>query len=123
MNMNILESINSGAKAVSNFVQPGLKFLNENKDAIGAIGGLAGSYFDYKANQNMQDIAREQLAESRRINARAEGREELQESNIAAGFSRGFLDREKKKNPFLINTQVPGTAGYETPPPVSLAAQ
>lgn len=121
--MGILKSISSGAKAVSDFVQPGLNFLNKNKDAISAIGGLAGSYFDYKANQNMQDFAKAHLAENRRINARAEGREELQEANIAAGFSKGFLDRETKRNPFLLNTQMPGMAGYGTPPPVSLAAQ
>ena len=121
--MSILKSIGSGIGTISNFVKPGLDFLNENKDAIGVIGGLAGSYFDYKANRDMRDLAKAQIAENRRINARAEGREELQESNMVAGFSRGFLDREKKKNPFLLTIQTPGTIGYGTPPPASLAAQ
>ena len=121
--MSILKSIGSGVEAISSLVKPGLNFLNENKDAINVIGGLAGSYFDYKANRNLLDLARSEIAENRRINARAEEREELQESNMATGFSRGFLDKEKKKNPFLISTQTPSNTGYGTPPPVSLAAQ
>ena len=121
--MSILKSIGSGIETVSGFVKPGLDFLNKNKDAINAIGGLASSYFDYKTNRDIRDLARSEIAENRRITARAEDREELQESNMATGFSRGFLDREKKRNPFLFNTQTPSNTGYGTLPPASLAAQ
>jgi len=119
--MGILDSISTGLSAVKDYVQPGLDFMSKNKDAIGAIGGLAGSYMDWQSNKTMQKYAKHEMDTRDRVLARAEGREELQEGNISAGFAQGFRDKDKK-NPFLLNTPMTGAAGYGATAPISLAA-
>lgn len=78
-----------------------MDYLNTNKDAIGAIGGLAGTYLDYTANLGMQDLAKQQLGAQQAATARGIAKEDAGSNAIQQGFLQGFLDPRKKKEDTL----------------------
>jgi hypothetical protein len=115
--MGIMDYINAGTKAVGDYAAPVLDYANDYKDAIGAIGGLAGMYFDYQANQDMAGLAQQQLNAATAEQARQVGKEVANTDAIQQGFQTGYIDPRKKRDAALT-TPYTGLAGYGSTQPI-----
>ena len=72
--------------SIGGYVNPALKYLGDNKDAIGLVGGLAGKYFENEAAKDAQDTIEGQIAYNREQDERAKRQLSLANRAFTGGF-------------------------------------
>lgn len=81
-----MDYLGKGWDTASKYAGQGMNFLNKNHEAIGALGGLAGSYMQYDMGKKQYGMQKKAFDYNKMLSDREMKRQEEAEMALSQGF-------------------------------------